>query len=253
MDNSNTNNNQAPQSTSIMNFLAAKKIEASMFAMRIYILILSIQFLFFASPYQMQHYFQRALLANAVVCALRIHQRVPVFRFSKEYIATCLMEDAAHYLMYSFVFLSCKPMTLALIPIAGFALMHVCSFSRKLFDLSGPNSYAFMRKITNMVAKNQETIFRVIAMTEAMLMPIMIIQLISGNAGLLSPFLYYKFVQYRYMSRRNPYCRLAFYETKMTLQQFTMKPSCPSIVKNIINKGINITCKLAPQVVQQQQ
>merc|ERR1712002_195937 len=109
--------------------------------------------------------------------------------------------------------------------------------------------------MTNMVAKNQVKIFQVIAMTEAMLMPIMIVQLISGNAGLLSPFLYYKFVQYRYMSRRNPYCRLVFYESRCAIHQFSMKPSCPSFVRNIINRGIDITCKLAPQVqpVQQQQ
>lgn len=59
----------------------------------------------------MGQYFQRAMLANGVICALRLHQRVPEFRFSRAHFALLLTEDSAHYLLYTLIFLSTHPIT----------------------------------------------------------------------------------------------------------------------------------------------
>ena len=59
----------------------------------------------------MAQYFQRAMLANGIVCALRLHQRVPEFRFSRHHLALLLQEDSAHYLIYSLIFLASHPIT----------------------------------------------------------------------------------------------------------------------------------------------
>jgi len=59
----------------------------------------------------MKQYFQRAMLANGVVCALRLHQRVPEFRLSRLHFAMLLLEDSCHYLIFSVIFLTCHPIT----------------------------------------------------------------------------------------------------------------------------------------------
>lgn len=218
-----------------------------MWVMRIYVLILSVQFILLSAPFAMEHYFQRAMLANAVVCALRIHQRIPHFQLSRAHFLTCLQEDSAHYLIYSFIFLSCKPTTLSLIPIAAFALLHTCSFSRQMLDCRGPQSGFYFRKLINAVAKNQAKFFQVIAITEMLLFPSIILAVLRGSCGLFTPVLYFKFVQYRYMSKRNPYSRLIFYEARVAAHQFSN--SCPAFVARIINQAIALCCKMCPTAV----
>lgn len=233
---------------SVLSFLAAKKIGASMWVMRIYILFLSIQFMLFSSPFSMEHYFQRAMLANAVVCALRIHQRIPSFQLSRTHFANCLQEDSAHYLIYSFIFLPSKPMTLALVPIAGFALLHTCSFTRQILDCSGPQSWSYLRRLINAIAKNQAKMFQIIAMMEVVLFPTCIFMLFAGGSGFMTPVLYYKFLQYRYLSKRNPYSRLVFYEMRVAAQHAATNNSCPRMISGLINQAVNLICRLSPRV-----
>lgn len=51
-------------------------------------------------------YYQKALLSNGVTSALRLHQRVPNFQFSREYLGRLFLEDSAHYLFYSLIFVT---------------------------------------------------------------------------------------------------------------------------------------------------
>lgn len=66
-----------------------------------------------------QSYYVKALLANGVTSALRLHQRVPNFQFSREYFGRLFLEDAAHYLFYSLIFVTGPPLSsiLALCPL----------------------------------------------------------------------------------------------------------------------------------------
>ena len=59
----------------------------------------------------MQQYFRRAIIANGVVCALRLHQRIPHFGLSRCHLGLILQEDSAHYLIYSIIFLMTQPVT----------------------------------------------------------------------------------------------------------------------------------------------
>ena len=56
-------------------------------------------------------YYQKALLSNGVTSALRLHQRVPHFQFSREYLAQLFLEDSAHYLFYSLIFVTGPPVS----------------------------------------------------------------------------------------------------------------------------------------------
>uniref|UniRef100_H2ZBL2 Transmembrane protein 33 n=1 Tax=Ciona savignyi TaxID=51511 RepID=H2ZBL2_CIOSA len=243
---------EARDTGSIMNFMAARRIGTAMWVMRWYCIFLSIQYMFFCSAFDMGQYFQRAMLANGVVCALRLHQRVPQFRFSRSHFAILLQEDSAHYLIYSLIFLTCHPITIALMPVAMFALLHACSFTRQMIDMHGSNSYPFLRKMINHVAKNQSTLFRFVALNEILALPTVVAMLVMGRASLFAPFLYYKFVHYRYLSHRNPYSRVIFYELRMTAEALSRNPNCPSILSTLLTKSIVFVSKLAPPYAAQQ-
>ncbi|KPJ20895.1 Protein Kr-h2 [Papilio machaon] len=55
--------------------------------------------------------FYKALLANAATSALRLHQRIPPreIALSREFLARFLLEDSAHYLFYSLIFMNVVP------------------------------------------------------------------------------------------------------------------------------------------------
>ena len=59
-------------------------------------------YFFFRNPYSAYY---KALVANAATSALRLHQRQPRLHFSREFIASVLLEDSFHYMFYSLIFL----------------------------------------------------------------------------------------------------------------------------------------------------
>lgn len=61
-------------------------------------------------------FYQRALLANALTSALRLHQRLPHFQLSRAFLAQALVEDSCHYLLYSLIFVNSYPVTSILYP-----------------------------------------------------------------------------------------------------------------------------------------
>lgn len=60
-------------------------------------------------------FYQRALISNAATSALRLHQRLPHFQFSREFFAMLFLEDSCHYLMFSLIFMNGYPITSILI------------------------------------------------------------------------------------------------------------------------------------------
>lgn len=81
--------------------------------------------------------YQKALVSNAAISALRLHQRLPPFRISREYFYMLLVEDSAHYLFYSLIFISNQPITLVLLPIALFSFLHACSAILNVSNVAG--------------------------------------------------------------------------------------------------------------------
>lgn len=62
-------------------------------------------------PYAATNFYQRALLANALTSALRLHQRLPRFQLSRAFLAQALQEDSCHYLLYSLILVNSYPIT----------------------------------------------------------------------------------------------------------------------------------------------
>lgn len=69
----------------------------------------------FCRPYAAANFYQRALLANALTSALRLHQRLPRFQLSRTFLAQALQEDSCHYLLYSLILVNSYPITSILI------------------------------------------------------------------------------------------------------------------------------------------
>ncbi|XP_076330014.1 transmembrane protein 33-like [Tachypleus tridentatus] len=78
--------------------------------------------------------YYKALLSNAATSALRLHQRLPNVQLNREFLALLLMEDSCHYLFYSLIYLFSHPITLVLLPIFLFALLHSASYSITMLD-----------------------------------------------------------------------------------------------------------------------
>jgi transmembrane protein 33 len=65
-----------------------------------------------------------------------VHQRLPRITFTKEFLAQLLLEDSAHYLFFSLIFLYVQPFFLVILPVVLFAVLHSASHSLKILDVS---------------------------------------------------------------------------------------------------------------------
>lgn len=230
----------------VMAYLMSNKVETTLWGTRMFTVICSIMFLlpfFGGNPYTL---YQRALISSAATSALRLHQRLPNFQFSRAFMSTLFAEDSCHYLFFSIIFLNCNPITMALVPVFLFALLHASTYTKNLLNLIGPNSMMLIRNLINKLQIYQVNILRFIACAEIFLMPAVIVMVFSGKCTIFHPFVYYRFLALRYGSRRNPYCRTLFMELRMTVEHVTNKPQCPQVVRNISAKLIAFISRLAP-------
>jgi len=201
----------------------------------------------FGNPYNAYY---KALMANAATNALRLHQRMPPVRFSREYFSMLILEDSCHYLFYSLIFLYAGSMTLVLMPIFLFALLHAASYSLTLLDTLGQsNTWWGARLLITLVEFQSRTLLRMVAITEIFLMPFTGFMIFFGRSTLITPFVYYRFLVLRYASRRNPHTRNMFHELRLGIEMTINKPSCPLAIRNISMKAIDFICRLAPPTV----
>ncbi|XP_043560450.1 transmembrane protein 33-like isoform X2 [Chiloscyllium plagiosum] len=244
VDNGGTKTNRP---VSVSKFMMSNKIESIMWLLRIFTLMSTFFFLFpILGVAEGGQFYQRALLANALTSACRLHQRLPRFRFSRAYVTQALLEDSCHYLLYSLIFITSHPITLCLVPVAVFSLLHATAYTRKILDIIGPRSVPWVRSFLDKMTTHQQSLFKFIAYNEILLMPAAVFMLFGGRAHLFLPFFYYRFLTLRYASRRNPYCRTLFYELRVAIEQMTARPSCPTFIRSACHKAIKLICKLAP-------
>ena len=201
----------------------------------------------FGNPYQSYY---KALMANAATSALRLHQRMPRIQMTREFLAQIMLEDSAHYLFFSIIFLYGQPITVGLLPVVLFALLHAASYSLTLLDALGQNSWWGARMLISLVELQSRNILRMAAFTEIFLMPLVVILIFTGRANIITPFLYFRFLGLRYSSRRNPYSRTMFHELRLAVDEFA--PRLPEAVRNMVYKAVNFISNLAPVTNYQQ-
>jgi len=190
--------------------------------------------------------YYKTMMAAAATSALRLHQRLPRIQLSREFAASMMTEDSAHYLLYSVIFIFASgPITMALLPALLFAVLHAGSYTLNLLDALGtPNSVWPMRMLISLVELQSRNILRMVAFTEIFLLPITVMNVFRGVTWLVGPLVYYRFLGLRYSSRRNPYTRTVFYMLRMSLEKTAEHPNMPNGVKVLIYKLISVVSSL---------
>ncbi|XP_034099009.2 Krueppel homolog 2 [Drosophila albomicans] len=237
---------QQPQNApaKLLQHFQTNRIDSALWALRLLVIFFTISYVLpiFISQ---QSSFSKVLLANAAISALRLHQRVPAFSFSREFLARLFAEDSCHYMMYSLIFFSVRPTLLVLIPVMLYSVLHASSYSLKLLDLIGQNSWWGARFIISIVEFQAANILKATAFCEIFIMPYAIVLTFMSHAGLMTPIIYYHYLVMRYSSRRNPYPRTAFAELRITFEALASRS--PPAVGKIIRVGIGFVNRLAPQ------
>lgn len=228
------------------------KIDAALWASRVLTVVFTIGYILpiFGNP---TNAYYKVLMANAATSALRLHQRMPPFQLSRDYLQKLLLEDSCHYLLYSLIFLYAYPVLLIIFPVTLFAILHSASYSLTLLDTLGQNSWWGARLLISLVEFQTRNILRLAAFAEIFIMPLAIVLVFLGRAGLMTPLVYYQFLVLRYSSRRNPYTRNVFYELRLVTENFANGARTPPVIRKVLQSSISLVSRLAPPMQQQQQ
>lgn len=247
---SNPRQEQPAGSNVLIAHITRNKVDFALWATRLATIFFTVNYLVPIFGHG-QTFYWKALQANAATSALRLHQRLPRVQLSREFLGQLFIEDSAHYLMYSLVFLYCSPVTWVLLPIFLFAVLHISSNTLELINLLGPNSMKLLRIGIGIVEVQSANLLKTIAYAEIFLFPLLIITLFSGRVTLMTIFVYYRFLTLRFSSRRNPYTRNAFGELRVAVEGFAQRPNVPEGIRNFITKAVSFISRLAPATVQQ--
>nr|AHY82416.1 transmembrane protein 33 [Schmidtea mediterranea] len=189
-------------------------------------------------------------MASVGTSALRLFEAIQTenqpMGFNRATLTSLLSKDSCHYLIFSVMFLSASPVTISIIPILLFAVLHVSSFVTKFIQACNV-SIGFFKKLIDKVTSNQVFLLQVIAINEVMLMPIIIITVLTGGGNIFLPFVYYRFIFLRYSSARNPYSKMVFMHLRMSVDQLAANPKCPAMVGNLMLKMRDLVIRLCPQ------
>ncbi|XP_053616672.1 Krueppel homolog 2 isoform X1 [Plodia interpunctella] len=225
----------------------ANKVDVALWGIRVLTVLCTIGYIIpiFNNPVSA---FYKALLANAATSALRLHQRIPAreISVSREFLTRFFLEDSAHYLFYSLIFMNVAPNLLILTPIFLFALLHAASYSLTILDTLGQNSMWVARLLISLVEFQSRNILRAAALAEIILFPVVVLMALSGYCGLLTPFVYYYFVTWRYASRRNPYTRNTCRELRALAERAAARPALPAALRGALLAAVRLVCRMAP-------
>eukprot|EP00301_Raphidiophrys_heterophryoidea_P020361 c5074_g1_i1.p1 GENE.c5074_g1_i1~~c5074_g1_i1.p1 ORF type:complete len:347 (+),score=70.60 c5074_g1_i1:60-1100(+) len=165
--------------------------------------------------------------------------------FSREGVARFLMNDTAQYALYCLIHLPFSNVFVAALPIATIALVHVCNF---LLAIGLQNISPFLSKyepqMTMFVAPH--TVQKLVennALTEVVLVFVLLFQAFVGRTGLMHMFLHLQFLRFKYMTSaqsRNAWSTVSGYFDKVFHHRL-----CPSVIGNLFDRARNAFHKYA--------
>ena len=137
MADSTSGDTPPPSRPTLIQYFVENRTESALWLTRMLTLVLTVLYLVPITSLSSSSVYQKALLSSAATSALRLHQRLPAFRLSREFFALLIVEDSAHYLLYAVVFISSYPVALALLPVALFAFLHFSSQTIQMMEKTG--------------------------------------------------------------------------------------------------------------------
>lgn len=246
---SNQSQQQSSPQISISNYVLQDRVTALLFLTRLFTVVCTFLYVIPISGYDINALYSKSLMASAATSALKLHQRmagVP-FQLNRVYFSQLMIEDSFHYLMFAIIFMSNVPITIVLMPVTAFALVHCAAYVKTLINLNGEqNSYGPVRNLVMKITSKDKDIMRFVAVNEIIIFPTIVVMIFAGKSTIFMPFVYYRFLSMRYQSRRNPYNRIMFYELRLAIEQACMHPSCPAFVRSACQRAIGIISRMAP-------
>lgn len=237
---------QAPRGVkALKTHVIANKIDSALWASRVLTVLFAFGYLLPIFGSSTGSYY-KILMTNAMTSALRLHQRLPRVTFTSEYLSMLLTEDSCHYLFFSLIYLYVAPAMLIPLPVVLFAVLHSASYSLTLLDTLGQNSWWGARLLISLVEFQTRNILRLAAFAEIILMPLVVMMVFLGRAGIMTPFIYYHFLVLRYSSRRNPYQRNMFYELRMATEAVANNTRVPGFARKVLHGGVKVISRLGP-------
>ncbi|KAF5294525.1 hypothetical protein FQA39_LY13379 [Lamprigera yunnana] len=91
--------------------VVSHKIDVALWVIRIFTVLFTLAY-FIPIVGNSHSSYYKALLSNAAISALRLHQRLGTVQFTQQFIAQLLTEDSCHYLFYSLIFIYVSPIAL---------------------------------------------------------------------------------------------------------------------------------------------
>ncbi|KAK0416070.1 hypothetical protein QR680_012280 [Steinernema hermaphroditum] len=235
----------SPRFASMMDYMKANQMDSILFLCRLVTVFFSICYILPFGSMSTTAY-TRAFAAAAATNVFRLRQRLTWFAFSREFLAYMILEDSAHYVMYCIIFITSAPVTMALIPIAFYGVWNSAKFFVAMCNATGNGDSKMCRLVNEQVQKHTANLLGIIACAEIFVFPVFVAMIFMGKVSIFFPLIYGRFLSLRYMSRRNPYTRTAFYQLKCSVHQGVNHPSCPQLVRNIAYKGIELIERFAP-------
>lgn len=202
------------------------------------------------NPHYQKMAYTKALATAAATNAFRLHQRlrtVNVPFFSQQFLYELMIEDSAHYLLYSIILVMSSPITLALLPISIYALFNIVNFLNKISTEVGYISASLASWLVQIKQQHTANLLSTASCAEIFLFPIIVSMVFMGKTNLFTPFVYYRFLTMRYLSRRNPYTRAMFGQLKLLIFSLANRGGCPTFVRSLIFKSVSFIEQLAPQ------
>lgn len=193
----------------VIEHIKSRKIEFILAVTRALTVLCTISYLT-GFPGPAQNRYKQALLMNAATSSLRLHQRMPppqMNQLSRVYFTNLMKEDSFHYLIFPLMFFSGQPITLALLPCSLYALFNLAVYAISILDKLGDQDQLKV-KISNFVAKYQQSLLHTIALSEVAMMPIVVVSVFTRVVSILVPLFYYRFLLLRYNSTRNAHLKL---------------------------------------------
>ncbi|TKR76140.1 hypothetical protein L596_017329 [Steinernema carpocapsae] len=247
---SNTSSSQPAQYTSMMDYMKANTWDSVLFLCRLVTVFFSICYLLPLGTLSSTAY-TRAFAAAAATNVFRLRQRLTWFAFSRDFLQYMILEDSCHYVIYCVIFITSAPVTMALVPIAFYGAWNAAKFFVAMCQATGNGETKMCRLVNEQVQKHTANLLGIVALAEILVFPVFIAMIFMGKVSIFFPFIYGRFLSLRYVSRRNPYTRLAFFQLKCSVQEGVNHPMCPQMVRNLAFKAIGLIERFAPQTVQQ--
>lgn len=232
----------------VMDHLINSKIDAGVWLSRLGTVGFSAFTLFalgFGNPWGC---YKRALLCNAASCSLCLHQNLQNVHFSEDFFNVLLMDDFFHYLLFSLTFLFSQHSVLVLLPLALYNLCNSAHYSMEVLNKLGEGTSAAGRFIRSIPEQYENDILKLIAWTEVIVMPLLLVMLVTGYGTLWEPFMYYHFLSLRYAARTGSYTREVFHELKLAVESYANSPSLPDIIRQFLHNMISVISQLSPMV-----